>query len=110
MFVLPKVRNSSNNSLCYENGVFEEDNYKIKENDKDKDKIIKKGNIENNTKNGDRRIVDKEILFLEKLNILKKKVILEIINIFDHEAMDTECINYNEMSDDEECKAWKFFN
>jgi hypothetical protein len=75
--VLPKVRNSSNNSLCFENGVFEEDNYKIKENDEDTDKIIK--NFEDNTKKGDRRIVIKEILFLEKLNILKKKLYLKLI-------------------------------
>jgi hypothetical protein len=75
--VLPKVRNSSNNSLCFENGVFEEDNYKIKENDEDTDKIIK--NFEDNTKKGDRRIVNKEILFLEKLNILKKKLYLKLI-------------------------------
>ena len=75
--VLPKVRNSSNNSLCFENGVFEEDNYKIKENDEDTDKIIK--NFEDNTKKGDRRIVNKEILFLEKLNILKKKLYLRLI-------------------------------
>jgi hypothetical protein len=103
--VLPKVRNSSNNSLCYENGVFKEDNYKINENDEDTDKIIK--NFEDNTKKGDRRIVNKEILFLEKLNILKKKVILEINNIFDHEAMTTECIIENGMFEDAEKKDYK---
>ena len=100
--VLPKVRNSSNNSLCYENRVFEEDNYKLKENDEDTDKII--NNFEDNTKKGDRRIVNNEILFLEKMNILKKKVILEINKIFDHEAMDTDSIIDNEMYDDAENK------
>jgi hypothetical protein len=84
--VLAKVKNSSHNSLCYENGVFEEDNYKIKENDEDTDKIIK--NFEDNTKKGDRRIVNKEILYLEKLNILKKKLYLKLkIFCYGHEAM-----------------------
>ena len=100
--VLPKVKNCSHNSLCYENGVFEEDDYKIKENDEDTDKII--NNFEDNTKKGDRRIVNKEILFLEKLNILKKKVILEINNIFDHEALNTDSIIDNEMYHDAENK------
>jgi hypothetical protein len=85
--VLPKVRNSSNNSLCYENGLFEKDNYKIKENDEDTDKIIKIYEDNTKTKKYDRGIVNKEILFLEKLNILKKKVILEINNIFDHNIL-----------------------
>jgi hypothetical protein len=54
--------------------------------DKDTDKIIK--NFEDNTKKGDRRIVNKEILYLEKLNILKKKLYLKLkIFCYGHEAM-----------------------
>ena len=73
-----------------------------KKNDEDTDKIIK--NFEDNTKKGYRRIVNKEILFLEKFNILKKKVILEINNIFDHEALNTDSIIDNEMYHDAENK------
>ncbi len=43
-------------------------------------------------------------MFLEKLNILKKKVLLEINNIFDHEALNTDSIIDNEMYHDAENK------
>ena len=77
------------------------DKFNLKKTQYAKDKIHGKGFIEKMSKfeenfNNDSR----SKLFLEKLSILKKKVILEINNIFEQEVEEIENNSYNETSYD----------